>query len=381
MNMLNVSQLKPHSMNGYFFDDIKDENWEQFLESVKNNGIIEPVIVAKEDFILISGHQRVRACKELNIKEIPIVYREYKDDEKRNIIRKDVILEELILTNLRQRGIGNPNPVKMGRCIKELERIYRVGEKEEEKKTNINTQKDLSETIGISTQTLNSYKKTTEVIPEIQSLLQEGKIGHKAVSELFYKLTEEEQQKVINIIGENNIDKMNFKDIKNNINIIKDNDKSNIETIKEIIKIIPPEDYEEIKSYVSIAKKEVEDLKQELEYATKQITNKKISDEGLMKAETERKKIEKKVLEAEMQLNNINKLYGDATNTLKKQTEIEDIIDTISENVKLMESKIIGFKPHKMGEESYKISMQRFEELLLSSLRVLKNNEELIING
>lgn len=28
--------------------------------------------------------------------------------------------------NLRQRGIGNPNPVKLGRCIKELERIYDI---------------------------------------------------------------------------------------------------------------------------------------------------------------------------------------------------------------------------------------------------------------
>lgn len=29
-------------------------------------------------------------------------------------------------SNIRQRGIGNPNPMKLGRCIKELERIYRI---------------------------------------------------------------------------------------------------------------------------------------------------------------------------------------------------------------------------------------------------------------
>lgn len=34
--------------------------------------------------------------------------------------------EDLIETNIRQRGIGNPNPVKLGRCIKELERIYGI---------------------------------------------------------------------------------------------------------------------------------------------------------------------------------------------------------------------------------------------------------------
>lgn len=29
-------------------------------------------------------------------------------------------------SNIRQRGIGNPNPVKLGKCIKELERIYGI---------------------------------------------------------------------------------------------------------------------------------------------------------------------------------------------------------------------------------------------------------------
>lgn len=31
-----------------------------------------------------------------------------------------VIIQICIETNIRQRGIGNPNPIKLGRCIKEL---------------------------------------------------------------------------------------------------------------------------------------------------------------------------------------------------------------------------------------------------------------------
>lgn len=34
--------------------------------------------------------------------------------------------QDLIESNLRQRVLGNPNPVKLGRCIKELERIYGI---------------------------------------------------------------------------------------------------------------------------------------------------------------------------------------------------------------------------------------------------------------
>ena len=39
-------------------------------------------------------------------------------------LTQDKGLKDLIETNIRQRGIGNPNPIKLGRCIKELERIY-----------------------------------------------------------------------------------------------------------------------------------------------------------------------------------------------------------------------------------------------------------------
>ncbi|WP_315114513.1 hypothetical protein [uncultured Clostridium sp.] len=37
-----------------------------------------------------------------------------------------MILEDLICTNIMQRGIGNVNPMKMAKCIQELERIYGI---------------------------------------------------------------------------------------------------------------------------------------------------------------------------------------------------------------------------------------------------------------
>ena len=34
---LKVSELKPHSANSFFFDDIEGDAWEEFLESVKSD--------------------------------------------------------------------------------------------------------------------------------------------------------------------------------------------------------------------------------------------------------------------------------------------------------------------------------------------------------
>ena len=65
------------------------------------------------------------------------------------------VLKDLIETNIRQRGIGNPNPIKLGRCIKELERIYGVRDGSTNKQGTIVgenfsfTQKDLAKEIGI----------------------------------------------------------------------------------------------------------------------------------------------------------------------------------------------------------------------------------------
>ena len=77
-------------------------------------------------------------------------------------------------TKIRQRGIGNPNPIKLGRCIKELERIYGVrdgsaGQSEPKLSGgDVLYQSDIAEMIGISVDTLQNYKKLTELVPELQ---------------------------------------------------------------------------------------------------------------------------------------------------------------------------------------------------------------------
>ena len=73
--------------------------------------------------------------------------------------------KDLIETNIRQRGIGNPNPVKLGRCIRELERIYGV-ERGGDRKSNTNnsvliSQTDIADKLGISVDTLQNYNQWT----------------------------------------------------------------------------------------------------------------------------------------------------------------------------------------------------------------------------
>lgn len=194
MQQINVNELKAHPRNSEFFDDMTGDAWKAFLESVKTSGVIEPVVITPEK-IIISGHQRVRACKELGVTTVLTDMRDYSDEDK--------ILKDLIETNIRQRGIGNPNPVKLGRCIKELERIYGVREgsagQAEPKVSdgNATSQSDIADMIGISVDTLSNYKKLAELVPELQEWVETGILAPTTAIALVRYMSPSEQEEFV----------------------------------------------------------------------------------------------------------------------------------------------------------------------------------------
>lgn len=93
-------------------------------------------------------------------------------DEQFNRSKEDMILEDLICTNIMQRGVGNVNPMKMAKCIMELERIKGIRQGsagkvslEQNNFTPKYSQEDLSKDLQISKQQLQDYKKLTNLIP------------------------------------------------------------------------------------------------------------------------------------------------------------------------------------------------------------------------
>ena len=196
MEQIAITKLKPHPMNSQFFDDMTGDSWTEFLESIKTSGVIEPII-ATTNYIVVSGHQRLRACKELGIKEVPVVLRFYADD--------DAILKDLIETNIRQRGMIGGSQVKLGRRIKELERIYgvRQGKVGETRGSNGTlgksemTQSDLANQLGVDLNTLKRAKQLTDLPQEIQDMVESGKITPSTASRVIARLSPDEQLQLI----------------------------------------------------------------------------------------------------------------------------------------------------------------------------------------
>lgn len=195
MQQININELKPHPRNNEFFDDMTGDSWNAFKDSIESSGIVEPIVVT-QDMVIVSGHQRVRAAKELGISAVMVDIRKYDSDDK--------VLKDLIETNIRQRGIGNPNPVKLGRCIKELERIYGIqnGNNQHDRlpklsEGSINNQEQLAETIGISVDTLSNYKKLTELVPELQDWVETGILAPTTAIAIVKSMSLDEQEEFV----------------------------------------------------------------------------------------------------------------------------------------------------------------------------------------
>ena len=268
MQQLNINELKPHPRNNEFFDDMTGDAWEAFKESIKTSGIIEPIVVTK-DMIIVSGHQRVRAAKELGISTVMVDIRKYENDEQ--------VLKDLIETNIRQRGIGNPNPIKLGRCIKELERIYGVEHGGDRKTSNPKlsdlNQSDIAEMIGISVDTLNNYKKLTELIPELEDLVETGILAPTTATALVKRMTPSEQEDFVKSMDITQ--KITQKQVQQYINEIKQ--------LKENPPI--PSDYNSTKRELLDYKNDYNNLKSqfnekvlELQELRKQIENMKVTE-------------------------------------------------------------------------------------------------------
>lgn len=189
---LQTKLLHPHPRNSEFFDDITGEPWQEFLKSVETSGVIQPVVIT-QDNVVVSGHQRLRACQELGIAEIPVVQRTYADE--------DAVLKDLLETNIRQRGVDNSNPVKLGRCIKELERLYEIqnggDRKSDGNNFRLKSQTDLAEDLGMSERQLRNYKKLAALIPEWEEFLETGVITPTTALGVARQLTSDDQREFL----------------------------------------------------------------------------------------------------------------------------------------------------------------------------------------
>ena len=74
---------KLHTFINHPFKVQDDEKMDELVESIRENGILSPVVVRPLDdgYELISGHRRTHAAKRAGLTSVPAVIRDLSDDE------------------------------------------------------------------------------------------------------------------------------------------------------------------------------------------------------------------------------------------------------------------------------------------------------------
>ena len=139
-------------------EDFDNTSIEELAQSIKEKGIIQPLLVRRQgDFYeLIAGERRLRACKLLNIKEIPIIVREAEDRDS---------LELALIENVQRESL---NPIEEAHAFQHLIDKFQV------------TQEKISAVLGKSRVTVTNTLRLLKLPKAAREALAEGLIteGH-----------------------------------------------------------------------------------------------------------------------------------------------------------------------------------------------------------
>ena len=135
-----------------------DEKILELAESIKSNGIIQPLILKKVDdeYIIVAGERRWRAAKAIGLKEVPAIVM--------NLTEKQVLEISLIENNQRE----NLNSIEEALAYKKLISDFNL------------TQEELSKRIGKSRVTITNTLRLLNLSEDVQQYIIEGVIseGH-----------------------------------------------------------------------------------------------------------------------------------------------------------------------------------------------------------
>ena len=176
----------------------EDEEMKRLVESVKEYGVLTPVVArktAENRFELISGHRRKRACELAGIKVIPLILRD--------MTREEAIIA-MVDSNLQREHIL-PSEKAFAYKMK-LEAMKRQGQRTDLTSTpmagklhGVESAEIIGQQQGESADQVRRYIRLTELVPELLEMVDQNRIAFRPAVELSY-LTEEEQRDLVETI-------------------------------------------------------------------------------------------------------------------------------------------------------------------------------------
>lgn len=177
---------------GHPFAVRDDEEMQRLVESVREVGILAPVMLRRAEdgrYELVSGHRRKRAAELAGLDAIPSIARDMTRDE---------AIIEMVDANLQRERIlpsekAFSYKMKLEAMKRQAGRPGKINGAPVEHHLRGRKSRDvIAEEAGESKDQVRRYIRLTELVPEILELIDEGRIGMRPAVELSY-LTKTEQ--------------------------------------------------------------------------------------------------------------------------------------------------------------------------------------------
>ncbi len=154
--MIPIGDIKPNPYQPR--EKINEESIRELVNSIKEKGIIEPIIVKKYDnqYILAAGERRFRAAQIVGLKEVPAIIRDLSEQE---------LLEIGLIENLHRENL---NPIEEALAYEQLSRKFGL------------THEEISKLVGKDRSTVTNVLRLLILPEKVKNYLKNGQIqeGH-----------------------------------------------------------------------------------------------------------------------------------------------------------------------------------------------------------
>ncbi len=186
---LPTQKLRPFENHPFQVKD--DDEMNQLMWSVLTQGVLTPLVVRpleNDEYEVISGHRRLHACQKAGIETVPaLIY----------ALDRDAAAIALVDSNLHREKIL-PSERAFAYKMK-AEALNHQGQRTDLTSAQVAPKlatEQIADSAGISKDTVKRFIRLTELIPQILSMVDAGKIALTPAVELSY-LTEQEQHDLL----------------------------------------------------------------------------------------------------------------------------------------------------------------------------------------
>ena len=210
---LNVNELKPFEEHP--FKVRIDEEMDELVDSIKENGVVSPIIARPHKdggYEIISGHRRAKACEILQLEQAPVIVKDIDDDtavilvvdsnlNRENILPSEKAFAYQMKLEAIKRKAGRPTKEKMRNLDGKV--VSTVGDENcgqfVHNKLDPKTRDLLGVEAGESGRQVQRYIRLTNLIEPLLTMVDEKQIAMTAAVELSY-LGSKEQAQVMEVI-------------------------------------------------------------------------------------------------------------------------------------------------------------------------------------